>query len=209
MVLAIAAYNCGPGKIKTAVRRLGNQSPWNLPLPYETKVYVPKLLAVAEIVKNPKRYGVELPKVSNQPYFTEVDSKKPVSLTKVAATSGVSVKTLTKLNPDYKQGPAAPNKNGVYKVLVPINTAPAVKENIANGVTKEESVKEIKKDVKTDVKTEVKKPKVTMVAKHTNHSSKRHTVRRLASAKSRTRFSYSAGYNKSRPGLNPRYYNFS
>src|SRR5262249_6307926 len=67
--LAIAAYNCGQGRVQSAIRRTGSESFWNLPLPRDTKYYVPRLLAVAEIVKHPAKYGITLPQVQNKPYF--------------------------------------------------------------------------------------------------------------------------------------------
>jgi membrane-bound lytic murein transglycosylase D len=134
--LAMAAYNSGQGRVKSAVRRTGSNSFWNLrPLPQETKYYVPKLLAVAAILKNPEKYGVELPVVTNQPYFSEVKVKKAVNLAKVAKTSGINMKTLDLLNPDYKNGPA-PKKNDAYSVLVPVDKVPAVKAQLADSVIK-------------------------------------------------------------------------
>jgi len=62
--LAIAAYNCGQGKVKSAVRRAKSENFWDLKkLPRETKEYLPKLLAIAEIVQHPEKYGFELPQV--------------------------------------------------------------------------------------------------------------------------------------------------
>lgn len=61
--LAIAAYNCGEVRVKSAERHAGSTSFWNLSLPKETKVYVPKLLAVAAIIENPQEYNVELPEI--------------------------------------------------------------------------------------------------------------------------------------------------
>jgi membrane-bound lytic murein transglycosylase D len=120
--LAIAAYNCGQGKVESATRRLGTSNYWNLPLPTETKYYVPKLLAVAEIVKNPEKYGVELPPIDNEPYFKQVEVSKPVTLTNVAKTSGVDIKTLHTLNPDLKRtGTVVAQKNGARTLLVPVN----------------------------------------------------------------------------------------
>lgn len=117
--LALAAYNAGPGKVISATRRSGTHTFWNLQLPRETKLYVPKLLAVAAIIKEPEKYGVELPPISNEPYFTEVTVKNPVTLNKVAESTGVNLKTLRKLNPDIKHK-TVPIKNGEHKVLVPI-----------------------------------------------------------------------------------------
>lgn len=128
--LAIAAYNCGPGCVQSAKRRTGgSENFWKLPLPQETKYYVPRLLAVAEIIKNPKKYGVELPPISNEPYFTEVKVNKPVSLEKVAKTSGIDINTLHKLNPDSKQITPS-QKNGESKLLVPVKQASSVTQTV-------------------------------------------------------------------------------
>ena len=127
--LAIAAYNCGPGKVEYAVRRNGDSNFWNLHLPQETKYYVPRLLAVAEIIENPEKYGVHLPPISNEPFFTEVKTNKPVNLEKVAKNSGIDIKTLHKLNPDSKTMVVA-QKNGERKLLVPIQKAPVVVQSI-------------------------------------------------------------------------------
>lgn len=126
--LAIAAYNCGQVRVKSAVRKTGTESFWNLPLPKETKYYVPKLLAVAEIVKNPEKYGVQLPPILNEPYFTELKINKPVSLEQVAKKSGVSVETLHTLNPDYTH--VSQPKKDAGAILVPIDKAPVVKASL-------------------------------------------------------------------------------
>ncbi|OGT58509.1 MAG: hypothetical protein A3F43_05285 [Gammaproteobacteria bacterium RIFCSPHIGHO2_12_FULL_42_10] len=64
-LLAIAAYNCGQAKVAHALTRAGTDDFWMLHLPLETRLYVPRLLAIAEIVKNPAKYGVQLPAVSH------------------------------------------------------------------------------------------------------------------------------------------------
>lgn len=100
--LAFAAYNSGENRVKSAMRRAKSSSFWNLRLPKETKLYVPKLLAVATILKNHEKYGIELPKVTNTPYFSEIKVKKAVNLAQVSKLSGVSLATLNSLNPDYR-----------------------------------------------------------------------------------------------------------
>src|SRR5690606_12639907 len=95
--LAIAAYNCGQGKVDSLVRRTGSNSFWSLPLPTETRYYVPRLMAIAEIVKNPAKYGITLPPVSNKPYFSVFKVNKAVSLSTLAEKNDISLETLTKL----------------------------------------------------------------------------------------------------------------
>lgn len=125
--LAIAAYNCGQGKVESAVRHSGSQNFWNLSLPSETKHYLPKLLAVAEIIKNPGKYGVKLPNVANHPYFTEVKLKKAVSLKNIAKTTGIDMDDLQDLNPDLKY--QIVQSNGYYRLLVPVNKMASVQDN--------------------------------------------------------------------------------
>lgn len=103
--LAVAAYNCGQVRVRSAVRHSGVRDVWNLySLPRDTKFYVPRLLALAEIIKNPHKYGVKLPTVINKPYFSEIKLAKSSTLDQVARKAGLSVKELQKLNPDFKYG---------------------------------------------------------------------------------------------------------
>lgn len=126
--LAIAAYNSGEGRIISARRRLGSEDFFKMALPRETQLYLPRLLAVAEIVENPAKYGVTLPKVSNEPFFAKVEVSKPVTLATVAEKTGINLKTLRKLNPDIKPGtPTIAKKDGAHELLVP-----ASKANIVN-----------------------------------------------------------------------------
>jgi membrane-bound lytic murein transglycosylase D len=132
--LAIAAYNCGQGKIESAQRRTGSDNFFKLPLPRETQLYVPKLLAVAAIVKDPKKYGVELPTINNKPYFKEMKVTKPVNLAKLAKTSGISMETMHTLNPDRKQEMVTPGRRETSTVLVPINKVPEIKARSAGAI---------------------------------------------------------------------------
>lgn len=115
-LLAIAAYNCGQVKVESAVKRAGHRNFWSLSLPRDTQYYVPRLLAVAEIIKNPEKYGIKLPVVSNAPYFTEMKTEKSQSLAQLAKSIGVDIKLLQQLNPDYKQG-LVPKS---YSLLIPV-----------------------------------------------------------------------------------------
>jgi len=125
--LAIAAYNSGEGRVLSAKRRIGSEDFFKMSLPRETQLYLPKLLAVAEIVENPKKYGVVLPKVNNEPYFTKVEVKKPVTLDNIAKTTGINIKTLRKLNPDVKPGATTiAKKDGKHALLVPANKADTI-----------------------------------------------------------------------------------
>jgi membrane-bound lytic murein transglycosylase D len=116
--LAIAAYNCGQYTVKKAINKTGSESFWNLPLPKENRLYVPWLLAVAEIVKNPDKYGIELPHIEDKPYFAEVNVNKPIKLNSVSEETGINIDTLKKLNPDFTRG-SSPDAS-IQTLLVPM-----------------------------------------------------------------------------------------
>lgn len=126
--LALAAYNAGPGRIQQAINR--NQAAglptdyWSLKLPQETMNYVPRFLAVAQIIKNPKAYGVELPPIANRPHFREVTLSAPLTLNEIASVAGLSRAELYALNPGYRGeavDPASP-----MRILIPADLSPSI-----------------------------------------------------------------------------------
>lgn len=132
--LALAAYNWGQGNIDSAKRRMGTDNFWRLHVPHETKVYVPKLLAVAAIVKNPEKYGVTLPPIKNAPYFAEIKVNKAVSLDKVAKSSNTSLDAIHQLNPGYKQTVTPVKKENEATILVPANKVAATKTALSDKI---------------------------------------------------------------------------
>lgn len=132
-VLAIAAYDSGEGTIARAVksqntRRASNF--WNLPIPRETKAYVPRFLALAEIIKNPGRYRVELPYIPYLPYFQEVNIGSQIDLNHAAKMAGISYKELIKLNPGFNRWTTAPYKP--FRLLIPTENVKRFNLNLAN-----------------------------------------------------------------------------
>lgn len=92
-MLALAAYNAGEGTVSRAIERnekLGLPTDyWNLPLPQETQDYVPKLLALSQIVMAPDSYGISLNPINNEPYFQAVRVKRGIDLSSVAALANL------------------------------------------------------------------------------------------------------------------------
>jgi membrane-bound lytic murein transglycosylase D len=115
--LAMAAYNCGPGRVESAQAanlRAGRPSDfWSLDLPAETEAYVPQILAAARLVSEPAKYGLSLPPVPAGHQMELVKSDRPVDLVRVAQASGVQVSELQRLNPGIVNGYSA------SQVLVP------------------------------------------------------------------------------------------
>jgi membrane-bound lytic murein transglycosylase D len=103
-LLAIAAYDTGEGNVQNAIRhntqRDENTHFWALPLALETRSYIPRLLALAAIVKHPAKYGVTLPPISAKPYVQLVNvGSTGMSLTRAAKLAGMNLSELKQLNP--------------------------------------------------------------------------------------------------------------
>lgn len=110
-LLAIAAYDTGEGNVQNAIRHNTahdkNTHFWVLPLALETRSYIPRLLALAAIVKDPAKYGVTLPPISAKPYLQLVAvGKTGMSLTHAAKLAGMNLSLLQQLNPGVKSSKA-------------------------------------------------------------------------------------------------------
>ena len=93
----------GPGRVSRAIKANQDQGLptdyWSLKLPTETMNYVPRFLAVAQIVRSPNTYGINLPAIANHSHFRTVPVNYGVSLSEVATVTGLSVSELRLLNP--------------------------------------------------------------------------------------------------------------
>jgi len=119
--LALAAYNAGPGRVQKAIdanaaRGLPTDY-WSLQLPTETMNYVPRFLAVAEIVAKPEQYGVYLPAIANRQHFRSVPVNYGVSLSEVSQLTGVSYDELERLNTALTSGRV--DSSGPQRVIIP------------------------------------------------------------------------------------------
>ncbi|MEH6364745.1 MAG: LysM peptidoglycan-binding domain-containing protein [Pseudomonas marincola] len=132
-LLALAAYNAGEGRVSRAIER--NQKLglpvdyWNLPLPEETRNYVPKLLAISQVVLSPDAYGVALSPVANEPYFEQVVFKQEMDLNRIAELADVDPDELYLLNPAFKRHVTM---DGPKRLLVPMDKADQVTATLAN-----------------------------------------------------------------------------
>jgi peptidoglycan lytic transglycosylase D len=101
--LAMAAYNSGPGTVQNAVKRTGYADYWQLykrnVLPKETRNYVPIILAVTIMAKNPAQYGLDKVVTDKPVPYDAVKIDYPVDLRLVAETVDASASTLQDLNP--------------------------------------------------------------------------------------------------------------
>lgn len=105
---ALAAYNCGEGRVLKVISRQQIDYLdhfWDLyrQLPYETARYVPRFLATLHIVKNPKKFGMNLPDPYAKPIaFETVRTNRTMKLFDIACQLGISTDTLVMLNPELR-----------------------------------------------------------------------------------------------------------
>jgi membrane-bound lytic murein transglycosylase D len=122
---AFAAYNSGEGRVRNAQRKnIKNNKPtdyWNLSLPKETQDYVPKLLALVDILRNHEKYGVELPFIANKQVLSYVDTGSQLDLAYAATLAELTVAEIQLLNPAFNHWATSPE--GPHKLLVPTRIA--------------------------------------------------------------------------------------
>jgi membrane-bound lytic murein transglycosylase D len=112
-LLALAAYNSGGITVERAIarnRRRGEPTDfWHLHLPRQTRAYVPKLLAVRDIIAHPQKYGLKLPFIANAPHLARIQLHGQIDLAIAAKMCGLSVKQMYLLNPGFSRWATPPN----------------------------------------------------------------------------------------------------
>jgi len=130
--LALAAYNCGENCITRAQSRNRKRKlPTNyasLKLPRETKQYVPKLMAVKNIISYPESFGLVLTDIPNKPYFSEVTTTRHIDVEVVAEMAGISMEEFAALNPAHNR-PVILNQEDEV-LLLPVATVETFQNNL-------------------------------------------------------------------------------
>ena len=130
---ALAAYNSGEGRVSKAIRankKAGKPTDfWNLRLPRETRAYVPKLLALADILKNRDTYAYAWPEVENVAVIDIVDIGSQVDLAFAADLAGMSLKELHALNPGFNRWATSPE--GPHRLVLPLDKASTFADALA------------------------------------------------------------------------------
>ena len=130
--LALAAYNCGEGNVARAIAY--NQKK-GLPTDFvgisarlrpETRNYVPKLIAVKNIVLAPAIYGIDLESVPDEPYFTKVSAPPKIDVKVAAKLAGMTEDEFVALNPAHNKPVAA----GTGTFIVPVDKADDFRANL-------------------------------------------------------------------------------
>jgi membrane-bound lytic murein transglycosylase D len=118
--LALASYNWGEGAVARAVRQnkaRGRPADYlSLRMPAETRNYVPKLMAMKNIVLRARELGVALPELPNRPYFVTLEKTRPIDLKLAAHFAGMTVDEFVALNPAHNRPVIAASRNNLIKL---------------------------------------------------------------------------------------------
>jgi membrane-bound lytic murein transglycosylase D len=129
---AVAAFNAGEGRVFKAIERNKYRGKptdfWSLNLPKQNTSYIPKLLALAELLKHPEKYAIQLPTLANQPETKVIQINRGLDLTKAAALLNLSVSELRRLNPGFKST-TVPSAS--YQLVVPLSSAQDIEQQLA------------------------------------------------------------------------------
>jgi membrane-bound lytic murein transglycosylase D len=138
-MLALAAYNSGEGRVRRAVRKNKKKNLptdfWSLDLPRETRAYVPKLLALADIVKRSEEFKIKLHVIDNSSVISQVDIGSQLDLAKAAQLADLSLTELQRLNPGFNRWATDPD--GPHYLLLPNHKIESFKQGLAKLSAKE------------------------------------------------------------------------
>lgn len=129
---AIAAYNAGEGRIMRAIqankrRRLPTDF-WSLDLPAETTAYIPRLLALVDILQQPEAFQIVWKFIANEPKIAVLDLENQFDLAFAAQIAEISLADLQALNPGYKQGSTAPD--GPHQLVLPLEVVDSFRDKL-------------------------------------------------------------------------------
>ncbi|MCW9025163.1 MAG: LysM peptidoglycan-binding domain-containing protein [Gammaproteobacteria bacterium] len=148
-LLALAAYNSGSGTVQRAIRknrRKGKATDFfSLKLPKETRAYVPKLLALKEVIQYPEKYQLDLPLIPNEVYLERVVIESQIDLAKAAELANIKLDELYQLNPGYNRWATDPD--GENQLLLPLENAKAFRTALAD-LPKEDRIHWVRHKIK-------------------------------------------------------------
>jgi membrane-bound lytic murein transglycosylase D len=131
-LLALAGYNSGEGRVMRQIDR--NRAAgrpidfWSLKLPSETKGYIPKLLGLACLFKNPGQYDFKIAPTPDKPVITAIDLGQQTDLVMIAQMSEVPVDVLFTLNPGFNRWATSPE--GPFRIVLPLENAAVLENNL-------------------------------------------------------------------------------
>ena len=130
--LALAAYNWGEGSVSRAIAKnkaRGEPTDYlSLNMPNETRQYVPRLLAIKNLIATPNNFGLNLGVVPNQPYFAQITLTQHIDVALAAKLSDTTMDEFTSLNPHYNR-PVIQAKQPIT-LLLPVDKAEVFASNL-------------------------------------------------------------------------------
>ena len=130
--LALAAYNWGEGSVSRAIAKnkaRGEPTDYlSLNMPNETRHYVPRLLAIKNLIATPSEFGINPGVLPNQPYFAQITLTQHIDVALAAKLSGTTMDEFTSLNPHYNR-PVIQAKAPVI-LLLPVDKAEVFASNL-------------------------------------------------------------------------------
>jgi len=120
--LALAAYNCGPGRVRRAIRATGGHSNYNKVkrfLPRESQKYVASYVAAAYTVTYYDEYGLTPADHTMEDSIASLLVYRPLNLGRLAVACGLPIRTVRKMNPGYIRGYVPRNTDG-FRLRVPL-----------------------------------------------------------------------------------------
>ena len=173
--LALAAYNCGPGRVSRALKAQNVTSYWDLSLPNEAERYVARVAAVAVILRNADRYGMRVPDADrfdpNDTRRVRIAVGKAVPVVRIARAAKTTYRHIRKLNPWLR---SATLPAGKHRLTVPADTDSGFVARVAGLAPSRgrASAPKTKSKARRATAAAAKKPKAK------KSSSARHKVRR-------------------------------
>lgn len=131
--VAMAAYNCGPGNVRKAIRRSGGKKTfWEIYnyLPKETRSYVPQFQAFLYVLNNLAEHNFNLEEPTYPIEYEKVRFERAFSLDKLSELTAICLSDLEKLNPSVKNR-IIPISNRSMEVKIPKSQSIFLKENLA------------------------------------------------------------------------------
>ena len=132
--LALAAYNWGEGSVSRAIaknQKMGLPTDYlSLKMPAETRNYLPKLMAIKQIVMDPEASGLALASIPNRAYFATVTTKQHIDVAVAARLAGMPLTEFVSLNPAYNR--PVINAREERTLLLPVDKAETFASNLEN-----------------------------------------------------------------------------
>ena len=118
--LALASYNWGEGAVARAIKLNKSRNKpadyLSLNMPNETRYYVPKLIALKNILLRADELGLALARLPNRPYFVTIEKTRPIDLKLAAEFAGMTVDEFLELNPAHNRPVIAASRNSEIKL---------------------------------------------------------------------------------------------